>query len=288
MHRAELGTIRETVPHIFKRPVLSIDANDQMYKAATFLAVGPQIYADGLVVVDGYTPVGRIGGKSIIKYILESKGEEWLQAPASEVMDRSVSGIDAGSSLSYALEVFAETKFAFVPVTVKYKIASSLSVRDVQRYVVSLPAGARPAALDGPVGNLSSPIVSLGEDASVGKALSAMVKDNIRNIVIIVPEKYDGKVFIINDRKMLEFLLSHEGRKIISESGIAGLYGVQVMGLDLPVPVTISHTVPVRKAAEMMSDVCTPCLLIRQQDPRPGYHILTPWDVVMKGFYHGP
>jgi len=254
VHREELGTIRETVPHIFKRPVLSVDAHDPMYKAATFLATGPQIYVDGLVVVDGYTPVGRLGGKSIIKYILESKGEEWLHAPASEVMDRSVSGVDAGSSLSYALEVFAETRFAFVPVTVNYKIASSLSIRDVQRYVVSLPAGARLAALDGPSGNLSSPIVSLGEDASVGKALSAMVKDNIRNIVIIIPEKDDGTIFIINDRKMLEFLLSHEGRSIISESGISGLYGVQVMGLDLLVPVTISPAVPVRKAAEMMSD----------------------------------
>lgn len=278
VHRRELGTIRETVPHIFKRPVLSVDAHDPMYKAATFLAAGPQIYADGLVVLDGYTPVGRIGGRTIIKHVLESKDEEWLRAPMSQVMDRSVSGIDAGSSLSYALEVFAETKFAFVPITVNYRIASALSIRDVQRYVISLPS-----ELDGSVADLSSPIVSLREDVGVGKTLTSMVQNNIRNIVIIVSD--DGKVFVINDRKMLEFLMSHEGRGIISERGIGGLYDVKVVGLDLLVPVVIGPDVTARRAAEMMSDVCTPCLLIGQ-GIHSGYNIVTPWDIVMKGFYH--
>jgi len=278
VHSAELGTTREVVPHIFKRPVLSVDAHDPMYKAATFLAAGPQIYADGLVVLDGPATVGRIGGRTIIKHILESKGEEWLHAPASEVMDRSVTGVDAGSSLSYALDVFAETRFAFVPITVNYRIATALSVRDVQRYVISLPA-----ELAGPIVDLSSPILSLGEDASVGKALASMVQNNVRNIVIIVSD--DGKVFVINDRKMLEFLMSHEGRTTISEIGIGGLHDVKVLGLDLLVPVVVGPDVTARRAGELMSDVCTPCLLVRRDSPSQ-YHIVTPWDIVMKGFYH--
>jgi hypothetical protein len=41
---------------------------------ATFLAIGPQIYVDGLVVMDDKgqrKPVGRIGSKHIIRNILD-------------------------------------------------------------------------------------------------------------------------------------------------------------------------------------------------------------------------
>jgi predicted transcriptional regulator len=290
MPKMELGTIMETVPHIFKRPVLSVEARDSIIKTATFLAIGPQIYADGLVVIDGNTPAGRIGGRHVIKHILESRGEEWQHVPVSDVMDSSVCGVDAGSSLSYALDVFDETRFAFVPITVNYKIATSLSIRDVQRFVISRAAEAYPSKLDGPAIDLASPIVALEDDASVGKTLAAMVQNNIRNIVIIKQEKDDKTMGIINDRKVLEFLLSHDGRRIISEEGIRGLYDIKVTELDLLVPRTVTQVLTGRRAAELMSDACTPCLLVeRDKSPRRDseHYIVTPWDIVMRGFYHG-
>jgi hypothetical protein len=45
--------ITDIVPHIFKRPVLSVSPTDSLFQVGTFLAIGPQIYVDGLVVVDG-------------------------------------------------------------------------------------------------------------------------------------------------------------------------------------------------------------------------------------------
>ncbi|AFU58897.1 CBS domain-containing protein [Candidatus Nitrososphaera gargensis Ga9.2] len=125
----EQKPIREAVPHIFRRPVLSVEPHDSLLKAGTFLAIGPQIYVDGLVVLDGTSPVGRIGGKSIIKHILESR--EWQYAKVTDMVDRSVYGVDAGSNLGYALDIFDETRFAFVPVTINYKIAASLTIRDM-------------------------------------------------------------------------------------------------------------------------------------------------------------
>jgi hypothetical protein len=204
-------------------------------------------------------------------------------------MDSSVCGVDAGSSLSYALDVFGDTRFAFVPITVNYKIVSSLSIRDVQRFVVSPLAKSYPSKLDGPVKDLSSPIVAFENDVSVGKTLSAMVQNNIRNIGIGHPEQYEGIMRIINDRKMLEFLLSHDGRKIISEGGIKGLYDVKVTELDMLVPRIVEPDLTARKAAVIMSDICMPCLLVKNDDissKLPG-HIVTPWDIVMKGFYQG-
>jgi CBS domain-containing protein len=276
----EQKSIREAVPHIFRRPVLSVEPHDSLLKAGTFLAIGPQIYVDGLVVLDGTSPVGRIGGKSIIKHILESKGE-WQYAKVADMMDRSVYGVDAGSSLSYALDIFDETRFAFVPVTINYKIAASLTIRDVQRYVIS----AGTSGLDRPVKEISSPIVALENDASVGNALAAMVQNNVRNMVIRAEKGSGGNMRIINDRKILEFLLSHDGRQMMFEKGLTGLYEIKVAELDMLVPKQVESDMLARKAAELMSDVNTPCLLVNAAEhPHHPDSIITPWDIVMRGF----
>jgi hypothetical protein len=48
--------------HIFRRPCLFIYPTAQTLQIATFLAIGPQIYADGLVVInERKKPIGRIG-----------------------------------------------------------------------------------------------------------------------------------------------------------------------------------------------------------------------------------
>ena len=52
--------ISDIVPHIFSRSVLSVRQADSLLQVGGFLAIGPDIYVDGLVVLDGQKPVGRI------------------------------------------------------------------------------------------------------------------------------------------------------------------------------------------------------------------------------------
>jgi hypothetical protein len=59
--------IIDAAAHIFRRPCLFVNPTAQMLQIATFLAIGPQIYADGLVVIDyKKKPIGRISSKHII------------------------------------------------------------------------------------------------------------------------------------------------------------------------------------------------------------------------------
>ena len=55
--------IKDAAPHIFRRPILFVDPNTQMLQVATFLAIGPEIYVDGLLVIDDKVervkPIGR-------------------------------------------------------------------------------------------------------------------------------------------------------------------------------------------------------------------------------------
>lgn len=134
MQHSELETpIRDIVPHIFKRPVLSVSPKDSLLQVGTFLAVGPQIYVDGLVVLDGQKPVGRIGGQHIVQYILQHP-EGWFQSTASQIMSQAPSAVEASDHLSVALDIFKKTRFAFVPVTIDGRIATSLYTGCSQNY----------------------------------------------------------------------------------------------------------------------------------------------------------
>ena len=90
--------ISDIVPHILKRPLLSVSPADSLLQVGTFLAIGPQIYVDGLVVLDGQKPVGRIGGEHIIQYILGH--QRWLVS-YNCVRDHEPCPISGGSKRTF-------------------------------------------------------------------------------------------------------------------------------------------------------------------------------------------
>lgn len=51
MERISDIPIKKAAPHIFTRPFLFVEPNTRMQQLGTFLAIGPQIYVDGLVVI---------------------------------------------------------------------------------------------------------------------------------------------------------------------------------------------------------------------------------------------
>ncbi|HEX7032968.1 MAG TPA: CBS domain-containing protein [Nitrososphaera sp.] len=261
--------IFDAVPHIFKRPLLSAGPSDPLLQVATFLAVGPQIYVDGVVVLDNQkVVVGTIGGRQIIEHILYHP-KDWMQGTASMVMSRFEHAVQADFPLRVALDVFDKTGFGFVPITIKQSVVTSLSIRDVLRVAVA-------SRLDTPVDRLSSPLVAIKDGrASIGEALEIMLEEDIRNV--IVKDSSGSNTGVLNDRKMLEYLLSYGGREAISSKGLDGLFATQINILDLTPAKSVDRDTPAGLAAELLLDLNTPCLLLANNS------IVTPWDVVMKG-----
>src|SRR5215469_207930 len=149
--------IKDAAPHIFQRPILFVDSNTQMLQVATFLAIGPEIYVDGLLVIDDKVqrgkPIGRISSRHIISCILECGYPDCMQKKASQMMDGVVMPLEMDSPLKRALEVFKTTGFTFVPIVAKSDdmidrhslgIAASLAIRDILPLIakanLSIPA----------------------------------------------------------------------------------------------------------------------------------------------------
>jgi hypothetical protein len=97
-----------------------------------------------------------------------------------------------------------------------------------------------------------------------------MFEKKIRNIIVGSDNGYG----IINDRTILEFLFSENGRKIVNTSNV-GIQGIEIDLLDKLPPNRISENTTINKAAKWLMDTSIPCLLVNKS-------IVTPWDIVMK------
>ncbi len=253
-------SIRAAAPQIFRRPLLYVGPADAMVHAATFLATGLQIYADGLVVLDSGKLVGRIGGWQIASHILEKK-EKWLDARAGDITEALEKPLDADSPLKDVLSIFSETKFAFMPVAVDGKVVASLSIRDL----LGIADKTRKAS------QLASLLTTVEERMGVAEALRFMVDRGVRNLVSMRP---DGPYFI-NDRRVLEFLLGHEARQLVQERGFSALNDIPLSHIGFCKGRVMNPEESTSMAAKMLSEIGTPCVFV-------GYKILTPWNLVMK------
>ena len=310
MSHLDLATVPiiDAAAHIFRRPCLFVDPTDKMLQIATFLAIGPQIYADGLVVIDDKKkPIGRIDSKHIISNIIDIGYPECLELNALQIMDDFTGSLDKNSSLGKVLEIFDKTKFAFVPLTAnnsndkfgsthdsrakeeEEELVASISIRDILPIIAKMN-------IDRPIKDLSSPLISVDKNSSIRYAIDLMIKQGIRNIGISGDKEDNSKtnnhnnhnkktklLRIINDRKILEYLLSHNGRSIMHANGIDGLAEIDIINhLDILSIKKVKYDTTTSKAAEFLMDIRNPCLILEGKEYSDDYSIVTPWDIVMK------
>jgi len=196
------------------------------------------------------------------------------------MMDGLVMPLEMDSPLRKALEVFKTTGFAFVPIIAKsddvegapsLRIAASLA-----RAILPLIAKAN---LSIPVKEFASQLLSVNGKSSIRNALDIILNKSIRNIGISgeFPYRIDSLskeanvCYIINDRKILEFLLSHNGREVVSRKGIARLEDINVIeNLDTTPLTAVKFDTSVSRAAELLMDVHNPFLIYERHEKLHG------------------
>lgn len=264
-------TINRVLGHVFRRPYLAVSPETPFLQLGTFLAIGYQIYVDGLIVAIDKKLVGRISSKHILEHLLNMNYDDWSSLRASDLMDSNTSSVEMDSSLSSLLELFAETKFALAPITSKSSLIGSIVIRDILPLIAELN-------LDTPVKRVGSPIVRISKNETLKNSIDIMLKKKIRNLVVSPAGDYNNNKdnYIVNDRMILEFIFSYEGRKIMHQGlGATALGSVSLNSLNMMSASSISENQTISKTATMLRDINTPVLLLEN-------NIVTPWDVVMK------
>ena len=264
-------TINRVLGNVFRRPYLSVPPEIPFLELGTFLATGYQINVDGLIVAIDKKLVGRISGKHILDHLLKMNYDDWSSVRASDLMDSNTSSVEMESSLSSLLKLFAETNFALTPITSKSSLIGSIVIRDILPLISELN-------LDTPVKTVGSPIVRISMNESLKNSIDLMLKKKIRNLVVSPAGDHSNNNdnYIVNDRMILEFIFSYEGRKIMHQGlGATALGSVSLNSLNMTAASSISENQTISKTATMLRDINTPALLLKN-------HIVTPWDIVMK------
>ena len=300
--------VKEVFQDSAKRPLLFVYPDTKLLEVITFLAIGPEIYVDGVVVITEenlngkkiQTPVGRIGGKNVLRNMLES-ASDWEEdffgdVTASQIMVEVTQNdwVELESPLSKVIDIFGRTRFAFVPVvstTKEYNsnkpiIIGTLTIRDFLPLIINKKIHFNHDEIKGIINQISSPIVSVNEDSSIRDAISIMVNKGIRNIGIRncnqdygkehkekvnVKEKSSEILCIVNDRKIMEFLLSHKRRE--KSNPIFG----SVSDLDIIQMHATKSNITMMEAAQYLMDIKNQFLVLEGNE-----YIVTPWDLIMK------
>ena len=348
-------SVIDVLPHIFERPFLFVYSNTKMVELATYLAIGPQIYADGMLVFqqqeeddekqqkDGVGAmkinrrklIGRISGKHILCQIIKSDFSPYpdplYAKTASEIMDGITDNeiIKKYSSMRRVIEVFKETRFAFVPIigtsslkvnhspnyNNKEAVVTALSIRDFLSLFMGVHRNNSNNNIDTqqkisiPVKDISSNLASVSKYDSIKDAIDIMINSGIRNIGI--KNQNSDLVGVINDRTILEFLLSPRWRlkeiidsikhdsetsnnksnqinikEVIADSNhsnddIGRIPSINSIINDLHIipisEVKVEENTTISKAAELLMEIHNPCLVLQRENA-----IVTPWDIVMK------
>jgi hypothetical protein len=125
-------------PDVFEHPILFVYSDTKLVELSSYLAIGPQIYADGLLVMEQpgdrkhhnfqresgiarRRVIGQLGSKHLISHIIRTVPfyrDSLYTTTALDIMD-SVSDneiIEPSSPISRVIGTFKEKRFAFVPV----------------------------------------------------------------------------------------------------------------------------------------------------------------------------
>ena len=149
------GSVNENFSHILSRPFLSVYPYTKLFEIIPFFAIGPDIYADGLLVTskkrmhdnnenfnDKKDEIfkelkeersnefveGRISSKHLLLIIVDLLSERksvksLYNVTAAEIMDVLTEEhmIETDSKVSKVLDIFKKTGFAFLPIVKKTK-----------------------------------------------------------------------------------------------------------------------------------------------------------------------
>jgi CBS domain-containing protein len=280
-----LGNVRNVFPHIFNRPFIPIVIDTPLYQFSVFLAIGPEIYVDGLVVLDKNNQhvVGRIGCKNILSHLLNERYSEWQNTTAGQIMnilnkeEEIVEMIEIESPVSRVIEFFRKTKFAFIPIITKdQNVAAVLTIRDFLPIVKDKDKGETTH-----ISQISSELTSIDRNTDILKAIDIMLKKGIRNIGITENRNNSSRVIgIVNDRSILEFLLSHNGRQIMKDLDQQMPSCIRIGDYLKIYPIEeVPQDTSIKAAANLLTGMERPFLILEGKDK-----IVTPWDIVMKTF----
>jgi len=268
-------TIKDAFAHIFKRDFMFVSPQTHCTTVMMFLYPAVMCYIDGIVVINDNKPVGRIGSKDVLGYIIKNGFRKFQKSVAADLIEHD-EYIAETKTVEDLLTIIKNTKFSFVPIVDKDEhVITTVSIRDFLPLVAALD-------LPIPIISIANKLLVVSDQLTVKNALSIMLDNKIRRLgiekkddevpsiddkIILTVHNNDGNISIIDDRIILEHMCFNINDPRCLNTKL------EKLARENSVRITSQLTIP--ETAELLSGKERCCAL-------PNNHIVTPWDIVIK------
>lgn len=150
-------------------------------------------FTDSVVVREGVTPVGILGGREIIQGVFKNPASEFFEMNfVEDIMDNRLKVITADSSLQELLEVWKSVSRAFAAINVGNDDYSAISAKKILEIGMNFETDFHISQIP------KKKTVTFEKDATVGEVMKLMLENKSRKIV-----QKDSNLFL-NDRAIIE------------------------------------------------------------------------------------
>ena len=217
-----------------------------------------ETFTDSVVVRDGTSPIGVMGGREIIQGVYKNPSSDFFEMKqVGDIMDNRLNVVTADTSLEELISIWNDAKRAFSIINMGNDDYSVISVKklleigidnNVESYMSEIP---------------KKKIVTFDNDASFGDVIKMMLENKTRKILLEGTNQFINDRIIIETIEKFDYLLDNDNF------------------LDIPVSVasldeakTVSEDLNMTEISKMMYGMSQPLIL---HDDR----VVSPWDVCM-------
>ena len=214
-------------------------------------------FTDSVVIRDGYTPKGVIGGKDIIERIFENPSSDFFYKNSVDgIMDTNLLTVTKDTKLNELLEHWKQTRRAFAIIRNEWNDYSAISTRKLLEIGKNCKTDMSISSLP------KKKVITFKKSDSIRDVLNSMLQHKTRRLVL------ENSSEFVNDRVILEKISEELGYL----RGIDNFLDLPADDLKLENAKITSRDLTIPEVSEILFTMEHPYVIWEDQ-------VISPWDI---------
>ena len=251
-------TLEQLMPDsLMSNLCVSIPKHTELWVGVGMLIHYLESFTDGLVVRDGYKPIGILAGGDVIKLLPDNANYEFFETtPVEEVMDENVVIVSSNTTLKFLLDSWVKSRKAIALVANPMWDYSALSAKKL----IEIGTHCRTGIMTSDISQKH--IQTFAHDDTVLDVINRMLENKTRKLVL------EGTTDFVNDRMILE-KVSEDFHHL---EGITNFLQMPASIFHLEKSIVLQEDLNFQELSKKMNHVAHPYIFFKDQ-------VISPWDI---------
>ena len=212
-------------------PCVNVRKNAKIKVVTGMLAQYLETFTDSVVVRDGTTPIGVIGGREIIQGVYKNPSSDFFEMKQVEdITDNRLQIIAPNTNIKELISFWKETGRAFAIIDMGNDEYSVISVKKLLEIGINNAQESHISEIP------KKKIITFDKDSTFGDVMKLMLENKCRKILLEGTNQFINDRIIIETIEKLDYLLGNDNFLDIPVN-VASLEDAQVVSEDLSISV---------------------------------------------------